>query len=535
MTPNVAVVGCGYWGKNLVRNFAELGALRAVCDVDPSKVSSLPLDRFPEVKRVSSWSDLLGDDRITALAVATPAASHFALVRQALLAGKDVFVEKPLALSAAEGRELLELAQQHHRILMVGHLLRYHPAIARLKSLISEGTLGKIQYIYSNRLNLGRFRVEENILWSFAPHDLSVILYLLDEMPTTVAAHGSSYLTPGVPDVTISTLSFQSGVTGHIFVSWLHPYKEQKLVVVGDRRMAVFNDLESSRKLVLHHDIIEWKDRMPVLTSVDSEVVPIASAEPLRLECEHFLESLATRRKPETDAAEGLRVLQCLEASQYSLDRRGTPVKLPRLTAGRYFVHDTAVVDQPCEIGDGTKIWHFSHIMNNVRIGKHCNIGQNVFIGSAVVTGDNVKIQNNVSLYDGVVLEDDVFCGPSAVFTNVLNPRSHVSRKHAFRQTLVKKGASLGANCTIICGHTIGNYAFVGAGAVVTHDVPDYALMLGAPARLAGWMCQCGVRLPFRTGGRQIEESAKCPDCGVSYTKKGDEVRPVTTSPDQMP
>jgi len=178
------------------------------------------------------------------------------------------------------------------------------------------------------------------------------------------------------------------------------------------------------------------------------------------------------------------------------------------------FVHESSYVDEGCEIGRGTKVWHFSHVMSGARIGERCNIGQNVVISPGVVIGDNVKIQNNVSIYTGVILEDDVFCGPSMVFTNVVNPRSHVSRKDEYRQTLVKQGASLGANSTIVCGHTVGAYAFIGAGAVVTKDVADYALLVGNPARIAGWMCQCGVKL---ASGAVPPVTAACASCGTRY------------------
>ena len=182
-----------------------------------------------------------------------------------------------------------------------------------------------------------------------------------------------------------------------------------------------------------------------------------------------------------------------------------------------YFVHESSYVDEPCEIGEGTKIWHFSHVMADSKIGRGCNIGQNVVISPKVVIGENVKIQNNVSVYTGVVLEDDVFCGPSMVFTNVTNPRSHVSRKDEYRETLVKRGASIGANATVVCGNTIGRYAFIGAGAVVTRDVPDYAMVVGNPGRVVGWMCQCGVKLDF--GKSVTSERAKCSACGTSYAK----------------
>jgi len=180
-----------------------------------------------------------------------------------------------------------------------------------------------------------------------------------------------------------------------------------------------------------------------------------------------------------------------------------------------YFAHESAYIDEGCRIGEGTRIWHFSHVMNGAAIGARCNIGQNVVVSPEVVIGDNVKIQNNVSIYTGVILEDDVFCGPSMVFTNVVNPRSHVVRKDEFRRTLVKRGATLGANCTIVCGHTIGRYAFVGAGTVVTGDVPDYALVVGNPGRIKGWACVCGVKL---APGATVPEDAVCPSCGKRYT-----------------
>ena len=188
-----------------------------------------------------------------------------------------------------------------------------------------------------------------------------------------------------------------------------------------------------------------------------------------------------------------------------------------------YFVHESSYVDAPCSIGPGTRIWHFSHIMKNSKIGANCNIGQNVVISPDVEIGNNVKIQNNVSVYTGCILEDDVFCGPSMVFTNVVNPRSHIVRKDEYRTTLVRQGASLGANCTIVCGTTIGRYAFVGAGSVVTRDIPDYGLVYGTPGRLRGWMCACGIALDFDNN----ENRSKCKACGAEYTKSGQQVAPL--------
>jgi len=525
--PTIAVLGCGHWGKNLVRSFAALGALRAVCDANPAILAGLH-EQYPGLKTSMSYSDLLDDPSIQAVVIATPAAHHYPHARQALEAGKDVFVEKPLALEVQEARFLSELADRESRILMVGHVLRYHPGILKLKELVDGGTLGRIQYIYSNRLNLGRFRTEENILWSFAPHDISVILSLLGERPNAVHAHGASYLHPDRPDVTVTTLRFPSGVTGHIFVSWLHPYKEQRLVVVGDRGMAVFDDVAKEHKLTVFNHSVEWVDRIPVPHRVDGRPVPFSEEEPLLAECRHFLDCVTTRRRPLTDGAEGIAVLEVLTACQHSLSSgQLKPLPLSPPSQRAYFAHETAVIDEPCEIGEGTKIWHFTHIMAGSRIGKGCNLGQNVVVSPHVSLGNNVKVQNNVSIYTGVIVEDDVFCGPSMVFTNVINPRSHIIRRDEYQTTLVKKGASLGANCTIVCGVTIGRYAFIGAGAVVTRDVPDFALVVGSPGRIAGWMCICGHRIDFAADA----ESGTCRECKMEYRKLRQIVSPKEDVP----
>lgn len=506
----VGVVGCGYWGKNLVRVFSETESLGAICDADPVRLAEL--GRSYNVPGTERFEDLLTMPEIQAVVIAAPAAQHFALAKQSMLAGKDVFVEKPLALRVEDGEELVELARRQSRILMVGHLLHYHPAVVALRRMIRDGDLGRIEYISSSRLNLGRLRTEEDILWSFAPHDISAILHVLGEDPTSVTAQGASYLNHPISDVTLTILSFASGVKAHIFVSWLHPFKEQKLVVVGNKKMAVFDDTQTETKLVLYPHQIDWIDRVPVARKGEGQVVVLPREEPLKAECLHFLECVRERKRPNTDGENGLRVLKVLHLASESIRIQGQPVMFQREAPAKYYVDPSAIVDKPCEIGEGTKIWHFSHIMPDCKIGRGCNLGQNVHIASGVRIGDRVKIQNNVSVYTGVELEDDVFCGPSMVFTNVINPRSHVNRKSEYRKTLVKQGATLGANSTIVCGTTIGRFAFVAAGAVVTRDVPDHALVMGMPARQVGWMCQCGIRLQVWQG------NASCPSCGSRYT-----------------
>lgn len=519
VTHKVACIGAGYWGQNLIRNFDDLGALAWICELDLDRrvhIAAL----YPTVKVAETVDQVFADPEVAGVAIATPAETHGELVRRALLAGKDVFVEKPLCLSVEEGQKLVTLACEKQRVLMVGHLLWYHPAVLKLKELVEAGELGRIRYIYSNRLNLGRFRREENILWSFAPHDISVILGLVGEMPDAIEAQGGNYLHDRIADVTVSLLSFPSGVKAHIFVSWLHPFKEQKLVVVGDRQMAVFDDVEKEHKLLLYPHAISWKNHVPIATKAEARPVPFAPDEPLRAECLHFLECIRTRHTPRTSGQEGLRVLTVLQQCQEALTGRVSLGATAPVRPHAYFAHESAFIDNNVEIGEGTTIWHVSHVLSDSRIGKNCRIGQNVVIGPHVTVGNGVKIQNNVSVYEGVTLEDEVFCGPSMVFTNVFNPRSEIRRMDELRQTLVRRGATLGANCTIVCGITIGQYAFVGAGAVVTKDVPDFALVLGSPGRIVGWMCQCGNRIDFK----REDGPGACRLCRQAYWKVGQEV-----------
>jgi len=319
--PAVAVIGCGYWGKNLVRNFYHLGALAMVCDsTEAGRAAAMQI--APNVPVVASLDEVTTG----AVVIATPAATHYEIARHALETGRDVFVEKPLALTYAQGARLVQIAREQRRILMVGHVLEYHPAVVRLIEMVRNGDLGVIHYIYSNRLSLGKVRREENILWSFAPHDIAVILRLLGAMPVQVSAAGGNYVQPNIADVTVTNLLFDNGVRAHIHVSWLHPFKEQRLVVIGSQKMASFDDV--AKELVLYDQRVEVREGEPVPVRGAGERVPFDPTEPLRLECEAFLRALITREPPLTDGESGLRVLRVLQAAQRSLVANGEPAPL---------------------------------------------------------------------------------------------------------------------------------------------------------------------------------------------------------------
>jgi predicted dehydrogenase len=332
-TPRIAVIGAGYWGVNHVRNYSELGALAAVCDTNKASLDQMAA-RYPGMRIESDLDRLLADESIDGVVVATPAETHYSLATRAIDAGKHLLVEKPLALDVDEGQRMVDFAESRSVILMVGHLLEYHPAVLRLAELIRSGDLGQLRYIYSSRLNLGKVRREENILWSFAPHDIAIILRLAEEMPVRVSATGGAYLQPEIADVTVTSLEFGSGVRAHIFVSWLHPYKEQRLVVIGSRRMAVFDDVRLEDKLVVYDQGVDFVDGRPVARKSGGVIESVPNFEPLRRQSQVFLESIAKSVRPLTDGHSGLRVLRVLDAAECSLGRGGAPVELEPGPAG---------------------------------------------------------------------------------------------------------------------------------------------------------------------------------------------------------
>lgn len=331
----LAVVGVGGWGKNLARNYYEIAEcrLKYVCDVDRDKLERVRL-QFPEAEMTTDYEAVLRDSEVQAVVIATPGSSHYTLCKQALEQRKDVYVEKPFVLEVAQAEELIALAARRERILMVGHLLEYHPVIERLRELIVSKELGDIYYIYNQRVNLGTVRADENALWNFAPHDVSSILYLLGKEPSDVSARGQCYLRRGIEDVVFMTMNFNDTSMAHVHVSWLDPHKIRKITVVGSRKMAVFDDIDGTEKLRIYDkgaaQSTDYNTFAEYVTLRFGDIVIpyVKVGEPLRIECQHFLECIRTRRPPKSDGQDGLRVVKVLDAAQRSLQQNGVPISI---------------------------------------------------------------------------------------------------------------------------------------------------------------------------------------------------------------
>ncbi|MEA2013803.1 MAG: Gfo/Idh/MocA family oxidoreductase [Thermodesulfobacteriota bacterium] len=533
LTPNtsrsICVIGAGRWGKNHIKTLHELGFLAGIVEAD-SDTRNVFKEKYPEAKTFATVKEAIKED-FDGFTVATPAETHFKIAEFLITHKKHVLVEKPLTLKASEARRLKELAEENGVNLMVGHLLLFHPAIRKIKKLIEKGKIGKLEYIYSNRLNLGTVRTEENILWSFAPHDISIFQYFIGSLPLEVISRGGAFLQPHIHDSSMTVLTYPGNIVGHIYVSWLHPFKEHRMVVIGSKGMFSYEDSSDDKNILFYEKGIDWIQGEPIKRDGPTEVIPYEKKMPLTEELKYFAAHTNGDPVKTADAQNGVEVLEILEKATESLlaphpsllspnashSLHPSPLSphSPPLTPNMsFFAHPTAEIDDNVGIGEKTKIWHFSHILSGSKIGENCNIGQNVVIGPDVTIGNNCKIQNNVSVYKGVTLEDGVFCGPSMVFTNVSNPRAEIRKMDEAHSTLVKKGTTIGANATIVCGATLGRYSFIGAGAVITKDVPDHALVAGNPGKQIGWVCKCGERLT---------DDLKCTACDKMYqeTDKG--------------
>ena len=330
----IACVGAGYWGRNLVRVFHGLPEVRLkwVCDLS-EEIRDGVRQQYRDVEVAEVLDPVLADPEVEAVVLAVPAGQHFKAARRALLAGKHVYVEKPMTLDVGDAEELVELADRQGKVLMVGHLLLYHPAVQMLKGLIDRGELGDIYYLYSQRVNLGIVRKDENALWSLAPHDIAIILYLLDQEPDSVSARGECYLQEGIEDVVFVNLHFADEKMAQVQVSWLDPHKVRKLTIVGSQKMAVFDDVESAEKVRIYDKAAEqgrYESYGEAITLRFGDVVipHVHMAEPLKVECQHFVECVREERRPRSDGRDGLRVVRALEGAQRSLEKNGAPLKL---------------------------------------------------------------------------------------------------------------------------------------------------------------------------------------------------------------
>ncbi|NCF70577.1 MAG: Gfo/Idh/MocA family oxidoreductase [Chlamydiales bacterium] len=518
---DVAVVGGGYWGKNLIRNFHQLSALNTIVDTSREALKKYQ-DLYPEVKVSLSFSETLLDRSVKKVVIATPAVMHYSQAKAALEAGKDVYIEKPISLEVGQAEELVSLADSKKAILMVGHILQYHPIVEHIQELIKEQFIGDVLHINSNRLSLGKLRTEENVLWSFAPHDISMILSFMSSLPQTVNCNASSFLHDGIEDTCQLYLKFSGNRSASISASWISPFKEHKLTIIGTKGALIFDDTKVwDEKLSYSPKMLFKEEGKSYVEKSEAEFIKVDQKEPLLNECSHFLSSCQLRQKPKTSGTEGLEGLRVLDAAQKSLLQSGNMISLEM---PKYFAHETACVDNGAEISPGTKIWHFSHIMKGASLGENCNVGQNVVISDGVKIGKQVKIQNNVSVYSGIECEDYVFIGPSVVFTNIKNPRSEINRRSEYVKTALKRGSTIGANATIVCGITIGAYSFIGAGAVVCKEVPPFALVVGNPAKQIGWVNIAGERLGLPISipeGEYLEES----DASGRYVLSGNTLK----------
>ncbi|KAA8494757.1 UDP-2-acetamido-3-amino-2,3-dideoxy-D-glucuronate N-acetyltransferase [Porphyridium purpureum] len=557
-----ALVGAGNWGRNHTLRLYERGALASVVDESAAALDTLrdSLVGFDSQKAgyasvfARSWDasgvvlthdleEALADPRVSAVVVAVPSHKHFEVARICLERGKHVLVEKPICLEEHHALKLIEVASANRRVLMVGHLVIYDPEFQVMLRAIKQGRIGRVRHMYATRLSLGRFRPEESVASSLASHDIAMILHVASQTssgPHDATSHtrasefnvisASECRTTGFVQPDFASLTLRNddlGIDAHVVISWIHPFKQRQFVVSGERGTLVYDALHpdtskhvqyfSTAPVVEHDGTVRLVDQgapsdhagsgavQDLLANVDKS----GWSDPLSLEHLHFEECIRSGAMVQTDGLQGFHVLRILNGakarcltSEQERERLLSMATMPRAPkTDAYFQHESAVVDSGAHIGAGTKIWHFCHVMSAARIGRNCSFGQNVFIGQCEI-GNGVKVQNNVSIYDGVVLGDDVFLGPSMVFTNIRNPRSAIVRKGEFVTTRVERGVTVGANATIVCGVTLHEFSFVGAGAVVTKDVGAYEMVWGNPARVHAFVSKEGYRLvPIASNG----------------------------------
>ncbi len=505
---NIAVIGCGYWGPNLIRNVNSLAdaTLHTICDLDEQRLARQKV-LYPSVNTTTDMGSILRDPGIQAVIVATPMSTHYRLAKTLLEAGKHVFVEKPLAGSVKEAKELIEIARRKNLRLMVGHTFEYSPPVNKVKEILDSGEIGDVYYFDSYRVNLGLFQPDLSVVWDLAPHDVSIINYFVGgRRPVSVNANGQSYTEGHVQDVANITIKFENNIMAHIVVSWLAPSKFRRTTIVGTKKMVVYDDMEPEEKVKIYDKGVEFSHEEIAQSQViyrtgDVHAPRIKSVEPLREEMAHFVDCIRTGATPRSDGESGLRVVRILEAAQRSINENGREVRISEVDEmdgkeasamhkGRMLrMEDTQMING-VDFGENVRKYNFVNLYG-CKIGANTKIGSFCEIRKTVRVGKNCKIQAFVFIPEGVTIEDNVFIGPHVCFINDKIPRAtdrdgNLLDESGWEcvQTTVKKGASIGANATILCGVTIGENSIVGAGSVVTKDVPKDVIVAGNPARI---------------------------------------------------
>jgi UDP-2-acetamido-3-amino-2,3-dideoxy-glucuronate N-acetyltransferase len=516
MVRTVGLIGGGYWGKNLIKTFNEIESLHTVCEIN-EELQKFYKTHYPYVKITGNYDDMLNNSEITSICCSLPAPMHYEFSLRALNAGKHVFIEKPITLNTDHAQHLITVANAKNLHIMVGHLLHYHDSVKLIKQYISDGHLGDIRHIISNRQSHGILRSFENVLWSFAPHDISVALSLVGLQHekldiTDMTCSGSKSLGTDVHDVVNSSMMV-NGVYVNINVNWLSPYKEQKMTIVGTEGMIVFDDV--AKTLVLYDKPTALDTSGTVIANKNGKskiITPESQYSPLYNECSHFVNLCKGNVENVTNGNEGLRTLFVLRNFDEILNSKNNissdlnsvlsvideDANVPMHTENPsdFMHHITSEVDEGALIGTNSKIWHWTHITKSAKIGENCNVGQCCYIAGEL--GNGCKIGNGVNVWLGVKCANNVFVAPSVVFTNDINPRCAHSKGGEYVETIVEEHATIGANSTIRCGIIIGKQSLIGCGAVVTKDVPPYHIVVGNPATSIGTIDEFGNRTLFK-------------------------------------
>ncbi len=533
----IAVIGCGFWGKKLFEIFNDHGVSTVVCDVN-EKTPDWYRQHYGNLQTYSSTEQVLDDTSIDAVAIASPFENHFELSKNALLAKKHVYFERPLMITPNQKEELLALSLQQEKMLNVASVLGKYPVFSLLKDMVTKGELGALKYIYASRLSSGEIGEDENIMWSLSPHDIAMILGVSGEKPEIVAATGANYFHKNIAELTTSYMRFPSGLRAHLFVSWLHPEEKQQLVVVGDKKMAVFQDNKTPlQKLYIYPHQMNWEHVMHVPQKAKAEIINIYHDELTREDIHSFLWNIKNKRGYATLDNEGEQVLKVLNAVQLSINQNGEKVFMD---PGRHF----GIMSMPLPIIDAMQreklladgvtlsddgiVEHINelHFYDEGQASNYDTRGSFLPFYRLTQDGKGCQIRNNLSIIEDLVLESE-FKGSHQKTTPILSLVSSAETQKDDRRTIIKKGATLGANCTLTRGITIGEYAYVGAGAVVLGDVPAHALVVGNPAMIKGWVCRCGNRLRFSR-----DDKSCCSSCCFRYIVEEDDILFVSGSGD---